>query len=352
MRIRALAPVLLALAASPPPGAAQAPGSSQFGKGTIELGVFGQYTHFDKEAGCPCVRPEDALGWGGRLGYFFMPALELEADAVFSRPKVAIVGGTMDHQAFAVRLSYNVFPSSRVSALAGLGPVVTRYHDGDSSEWGASGMVGARLRMSPNLAIRVDGLADYMPSTENLNLAGRVGLSFSLGGRRSAPEPAPPSPPVPPRIEPTEPLPPLPPPPRPAPQPGPVVVVIDTTAITGPIYFDYDRTAIRADAAATLERKLGWLRANPRMRIRIEGHADERGSDEYNLALTQRRAASAKNWLVARGIAADRFEAVGYGEERPVCTGHDESCWQRNRRADFVIITVGGDAIIVPHEDD
>jgi peptidoglycan-associated lipoprotein len=123
-------------------------------------------------------------------------------------------------------------------------------------------------------------------------------------------------------------------------------VVVDTAAITAPIYFDFDKSTIRPDAAATLDRKIPWLQANPGMRIRIEGNADERGSDEYNLALAQRRAASAKRYLTERGIAADRFDLVSHGEERPICTEHNEACWQQNRRDDFFIVTVGGDGVI------
>jgi peptidoglycan-associated lipoprotein len=129
---------------------------------------------------------------------------------------------------------------------------------------------------------------------------------------------------------------------------APAVTGIDTTAITGPIYFDYDKSDIRSDASATLDRKVPWLQANAGMRIRIEGNADERGSDEYNLALGQRRAASAKKYLVEHGIDAARFDLVSYGEERPVCTEHNEDCWQRNRRDDFVIVTIGADNIVVP----
>ena len=129
---------------------------------------------------------------------------------------------------------------------------------------------------------------------------------------------------------------------------APVQALIDTAAITGPIYFDFDKSTIRSDAAATLDRKVPWLQANPGMRIRIEGNADERGSDEYNLALGQRRAASAKRYLVDHGIAADRFDLVSYGEERPVCTEHNEACWQQNRRDDFRIVTIGSDRIVVP----
>jgi peptidoglycan-associated lipoprotein len=81
------------------------------------------------------------------------------------------------------------------------------------------------------------------------------------------------------------------------------------------------------------------LQARPDVRIRIEGNADERGSDEYNLALAQRRSAAAKRYLVARGIADARIEVVSFGKERPVCQEHVESCWQQNRRDEFVITT-------------
>ncbi|MEX0908201.1 MAG: OmpA family protein, partial [Gemmatimonadaceae bacterium] len=125
-------------------------------------------------------------------------------------------------------------------------------------------------------------------------------------------------------------------------------VAIDTTAITAPIYFDFDKSDIRPDAAATLDRKIPWLQANPGMRIRIEGNADNRGSDEYNLALGQRRAASARQYLADRGIDAGRFDLVSYGEERPVCseTPMTEACHQLNRRDDFRIVTIGGDGRI------
>jgi peptidoglycan-associated lipoprotein len=122
--------------------------------------------------------------------------------------------------------------------------------------------------------------------------------------------------------------------------------MVDTVAIADPIYFDFNKLTITPEAAATLDRKIPWLRANPGMRIRIEGNADERGSDEYNLALGQRRASSAKRYLVDRGIAADRFDVVSYGEERPVCTEHNDACWRQNRRDDFRIVTIGRDGMI------
>jgi peptidoglycan-associated lipoprotein len=110
------------------------------------------------------------------------------------------------------------------------------------------------------------------------------------------------------------------------------------------IYFDYDKDDIRDDQRATIDAKVPLLTANPALRIRIAGHTDNRGSDEYNLALGQRRSASAKRYLVSRGIAENRIETVSFGEERPAAAGENEEAWARNRRDEFEIIA-GGDSI-------
>jgi peptidoglycan-associated lipoprotein len=119
------------------------------------------------------------------------------------------------------------------------------------------------------------------------------------------------------------------------------------SALEAPIYFDYDQSEIRDDARATLEAKVPILTANTGLRLRIAGHTDSRGADEYNLALGQRRAASVKAWLGERGIDASRVEIVSFGEERPKCNEEAESCWSQNRRAEFEI-TAGGESITVP----
>lgn len=113
------------------------------------------------------------------------------------------------------------------------------------------------------------------------------------------------------------------------------------------IHFDYDRSNIRAGDAQILDTKVGILRANSALRVRISGHCDERGSDEYNLALGNRRAASTKQYLVNQGIAADRIEIVSYGEERPMAMGSNEEAWSQNRRAEFEIVA-GGDMLVRP----
>ena len=119
------------------------------------------------------------------------------------------------------------------------------------------------------------------------------------------------------------------------------------SALTASIRFDYDQDELRDDARETLEAKLPILVANPGLRLRIAGHADERGSEEYNLALGQKRAASVQRWFSLRGVNADRFELVSYGEERPVCTESGESCYAQNRRAEFEV-TAGGANLVRP----
>jgi peptidoglycan-associated lipoprotein len=119
------------------------------------------------------------------------------------------------------------------------------------------------------------------------------------------------------------------------------------TMLAAMIHFDYDKANIRSDDAGTLDEKVAILQANPNLRIRIHGHCDERGSDEYNLALGNRRAQSAKQYLVSHGIDGGRIDTQSWGEERPLVDGHDESAWSQNRRDEFEIIG-GGDALVRP----
>ena len=103
------------------------------------------------------------------------------------------------------------------------------------------------------------------------------------------------------------------------------------------VFFDFDKTILRDDAKASLNRNVAWLKSNAGAKITIEGHADERGTNEYNLALGDRRAKAVQEYLVAAGIKADRARTISYGEERPFVLGHDESAWRWNRRGHFVI---------------
>lgn len=149
--------------------------------------------------------------------------------------------------------------------------------------------------------------------------------------------------------------------PAPAPKPAPAAPPADHSAdsakaaqervaqarstIEERIHFDFDKSDILADDKSILDAKLPILRANPNMRIRIEGNCDDRGSEEYNLALGQRRAAAAKRYLTDFGIDAGRIDIISYGHEKPMCTQDSEDCWSQNRRDEFVIIA-GGDNIV------
>jgi peptidoglycan-associated lipoprotein len=106
-----------------------------------------------------------------------------------------------------------------------------------------------------------------------------------------------------------------------------------------PVYFDFDKSFIRDDAKNLMKANAEWLKANPKAKVRIEGNCDERGTIEYNQALGQRRAASAKKYLTDLGVSGRRISLISYGKEKPLCTDHDESCWQKNRRDDFVAVS-------------
>lgn len=105
------------------------------------------------------------------------------------------------------------------------------------------------------------------------------------------------------------------------------------------VYYDFDQYTLRVEARETLKRNAEWLKANPSARVEIEGHADERGTNEYNLALGAKRAQTSKDFLRSLGIAQDRLNTVSYGEEVPVCREQSENCWEKNRRARFVTIS-------------
>ncbi|MCR6632591.1 MAG: peptidoglycan-associated lipoprotein Pal [Magnetospirillum sp.] len=103
------------------------------------------------------------------------------------------------------------------------------------------------------------------------------------------------------------------------------------------VFFDFDKYALRADAKATLDKQIAWLKKYPTYNLTVEGHADERGTREYNLALGERRANSVKEYLVAGGLPAARVKTISYGKERPVALGSNEAAWSQNRRGVTVL---------------
>ncbi len=133
------------------------------------------------------------------------------------------------------------------------------------------------------------------------------------------------------------------------PPPAPPPVAVDTTTPPPPpppppplqltaIYFDYDKYNIRSDAQEIMSQNAKSLTDHPTSTIRIEGNCDERGTEQYNLALGERRANAARDYLVNYGINGSRITTISYGKERPVAAGHNEGAWAKNRRDDFVIV--------------
>jgi peptidoglycan-associated lipoprotein len=324
--------------------------------GNVELGGFAQYTHTDA-----AWHVKNGIGGGGRLGVFLSPRWELEATAGVSSfdnqaPRPA---GSSSNQTFTGQINYNIpfglgGRTHQLLLEAGAGDQRFASHNDFTVPLGG----GLRFMLSDLLALRFDGIVQYVANptasgfgfpasigvtpaaARSTNVEVRAGLSFLFGNRKAPPPP--PAPPIasapPPRREP-------PPPPTrvapPPPQPNrDSIAAADRArdALRATVYFDFDRSELRQDQRGVLDAKLPVLRANPSIRIRIEGNADERGSDEYNLALGQRRADVAKRYLVEHGIDAGRIDITSNGEEKPVCQEHDESCWSRNRRDEFVIV--------------
>jgi peptidoglycan-associated lipoprotein len=181
-----------------------------------------------------------------------------------------------------------------------------------------------------------------------------VTLSGCRGKPETTPEPMPPAGPSGPTGQVSTPARPM--------NPGPTAAEIEAAradsvrrveavrnTLAQPIYFDYDADEIRADARAVLEANLPNLLANRAVRLRISGHTDERGSDEYNLALGQRRAAAARRFLETRGVDPSRIDIVSFGEERPVGMGASETAWASNRRDEFEIVA-GAETLTVPSQ--
>lgn len=109
-----------------------------------------------------------------------------------------------------------------------------------------------------------------------------------------------------------------------------------TTGPMLPVYFDFDKSGIRADQKTRMETNATYLKDNPQAIVAVEGNCDERGTNEYNMALGERRAISAKKYLANMGVAESQMNTISYGEEKPLNFGHDELAWSQNRRADFV----------------
>ena len=174
-----------------------------------------------------------------------------------------------------------------------------------------------------------------------------VMVIVASGCAKKVPPPPPPPPPPPAAAPAPPPPPPPPPPPAPAPAPRPLTEdeifqrktldELNAEHPLGDVNFDYDMSTIREDARPILQRNADYMRRWMSIKVTVEGHADQRGTNEYNLALGERRAAAVRDYLVSLGIAADRILAISKGEEQPLCTDMTEACYAMNRRGHFII---------------
>jgi len=327
--------------------------------GSIEIGGFGQFTRADTI----WHLKDGASAGGGRFGVFLSPLWELEADvsvARFANETPRPVGNT-SQQTFAGRLNFNI-PIGIGQFILGAGAGGQRV-DG-KTDFSASPGVGVRFMLGPVVALRFDGLVEWVEnhasetgslnSQRSRNVEIRGGLSFLTRTRKVAPPPAPPvvvaARPEPQAAAVIEPVPErrevAPTPPRDN-RDSIEAVNRAREALTAHVLFEFDRSDLNAAQMGLLDMKIPVMRANPNVRIRVIGNADERGSDEYNMALGMRRADVAKKYLTDHGIDASRIEITSFGEERPVCADHEEACWVQNRRDDFVIIA-GGETLVAP----
>jgi peptidoglycan-associated lipoprotein len=179
-----------------------------------------------------------------------------------------------------------------------------------------------------------------MKKTALVVMALALATTFTACGKKTPP--APPPPPVAPEAPPPAP------PPPPKPEPAPVVdeyarmkamsaEEIEKSGLLAEVFFDFDKAEIREQDRPALSKNADALKRFDFLRITVEGHCDERGTIEYNLALGERRAKAAYDYLVSLGVPADRLKTVSYGKEVPICTQSNEDCWQRNRRAHFTV---------------
>jgi peptidoglycan-associated lipoprotein len=185
-----------------------------------------------------------------------------------------------------------------------------------------------------------------MTRTASLSTAIVLAAALMAGacGKKQPEVPAPPPPP--PQEEKTTPPPPPPPPPPPKPAPAPPTeeeifskMTLEELNAKRPlvdVFFDYDKVDIRPDGRSTLEQNFAYLKRWTSTKVQVEGHADSRGTNEYNLALGERRAASVRDYLVGLGLDSTRVMIVSKGEEQPQCSDENEGCWQKNRRAMFI----------------
>lgn len=338
MRTR-LSVVALSLAAALPLAAQQA-------FTPVEIGVYGQYTKF-----ADVTKLDPAFGLGGMISIPLVQRIAFQYEGDFGATQSTRVGDltALNHR---FDLLYHIPWGARRSVFFGGGWTGSQYRTDTTKnqfDSGGNAQVGIRFCVGDNWALRTSGVMDFKDPSDQIptgdrtqTLSLRAGLSRFFGGKGSspcvvvvppppppppapAPAPAPPPPPPPaPKVEPA-PAPAPPPPPAPAPKPREVF------RLTG-VYFDFDKSSLKQAGKDTLEAAVKYLNANPGARVEIQGHTDNIGTDAYNQALSERRAATVLKYLRDRGIDASRMSTKGFGESNPAADNGTKEGRALNRR--------------------
>ncbi len=188
-------------------------------------------------------------------------------------------------------------------------------------------------------------------SLRTLSLITAAAVLLTVGACHKKPVVVPPPPPPPPPAAVTPPPPPPPPPPAPQPTPAPApappteeelfarmsLMELNQRKPLDDVFFEYDKSDLSAVARASLQKDADWMKRWMSTKVTVEGHADSRGTNEYNLALGERRATATRDYLLSLGVATARIAVVSKGEEEPVCKEENEACWSQNRRGHFII---------------
>lgn len=337
-------------------------------QGRIELSAVGRHTWMSSD------RPlENGIGIGGALGIYITQRIKLSASASYTPTELTANGTSVGYVPINVRLGYELPLSDGLRVFAASGWVLNRYPDDGVDDTGIGSAGGLKIRLTDKIWLMTQVTHDWMPPWLNektfiiasqptgnilithgsdVHMGFEAGLSARFGGGRdqpvvaTAPTPTPVQEPprqqtpppqqqtTPPQQQQTQ-APPVqqsPPPPRQEMMPERFVTL-------DPVYFDFDKSDIRPDAREILVRAVAILRANPDAVIVLEGHTDERGSNEYNDALGRRRAQSVFSFLSSQGIESNRLQTVSMGEQQPADPAKTQDAFARNRR---VMLTVQG----------
>jgi peptidoglycan-associated lipoprotein len=338
-------------------------------QGRIELSAVGRHTWMSSD------RPLDnGIGIGGALGIYLTQRIRLSVLASYTPTELTANGSSAGYVPINIRLGYELPVSTGLRVFAASGWVLNRYPDDGSDDTGIGSAGGLKIRLSEKIWLLTQVTHDWMPPWLNektfiitnppsrnilithgsdVHMGLEAGLSARFGGGRdqpvvatAPPTPTPTSVQEPPRQQTPPPQQTAPPqqqtqtpPPQPAPAPRPVETAAERYVTLDPVYFDFDKSAIRPDAREILLRAVAILRANPDAVIVLEGHTDERGSNDYNDALGRRRAQSVFSFLSSQGIESNRLQTVSMGEQQPADPAKTQDAFARNRR---VMLTVQG----------